>query len=182
MTKEELLKLLADAPDLKWTGIDTSKLDRNARELLFLFSPQDFLNRSDEPISDSEMLKGRVDHLARRLTIVLLKQGVEPARLEGRSFSRRIKLARQLTSPPIGSEVIELLSKINGLYVMSHDPTLVSFTQDEWRAQIERDFRPWPPPDGPQFSQPLRLRVLFAMYSCAVALDQLGANTSIPQD
>jgi hypothetical protein len=125
------------------------------------------------------MLKWGIDYLAFQLAIVLRRQGVDAKKVEGSPFSYRIKFARQLTSPAVGSAVLELLESLSKLYKKSHDPTLVTFAHEEWRNQIEQDMPPGPPNLPLSDGDMLRYRVYLGMYSCVIALDNLGGNTRL---
>lgn len=168
MTKDELLKLFEDLPDNTWMEIAFPELDRGAREFLLLNNPvHEFEQRMKDPGTDSDMLKNGVDYLGRQLTIVIQKRGMDPSKIKG-SFKNRVQLAKKLNPPLEPSSLIPSLEELDELYLMSHDSTLLSFAQLEWRNRIEKMGPPIPN---------LRLRVYFVMFSCAINLDKLGGNT-----
>ena len=168
MTKEELLKLLDEAPELTLIEIPFAKLDRPAREFLWFNDPaQDFPQRMKQENSDSGLLKNGIDYLGVQITIVLMKRGVDPKKIKG-SFWNRVQLAKKLSPPLEPAALIPRLEALNELYV-THDSTLVDFSQEDWKHLVEKLM--------PGLPGGLRNRVHTAMHVSAINLDQLGGNT-----
>lgn len=96
MTREELLKFVADMPIGTWVDFPYDKFDKGARESVLLNNPtQQFQDHHHQPATDRQMLKDGVDYIAAQLSIVLVKRGKEPAKLKG-SFKNRVDLAHGL--------------------------------------------------------------------------------------